>query len=541
MKTFHSDKEFKKDTELHEKCAVIGIWNSEDASKETYFGLFALQHRGQESTGIITSNGSDYFVHKGEGLVSSVYTEDILASLKGTSAIGHNRYSTSNGVDMANIQPILSFNQKSASDTANTCNEADFSLAHNGNIPSVIKMQEFLKSHVPAAQVSTIESSSDTTLMTLIVKYYVEQGMTHEEAIKKLYNLAIGAFSCVLLTKHSLIAFRDPWGMRPLSFGKKTKTDGTYTYIVASETCALDTLGADFVRDIEPGEIVTFSNNTETKDNTNNSEIIRTEFFSETFPTTAPKFDIFEFVYFARHDSVLLGQEVYEVRKNFGRLLASERTLDIDIIIPVPETAIPSALGYSRASGVPLELGLCKNRYIHRTFIQPSQTDRDTKVRMKLVPLKKTIQGKRVGIIDDSIVRGTTSKRIVKMLFEAGATEVHFLVTSAPIRFPDFYGIDTPNQADLIAANRTVEQVREYLGATSLTYLTVENMVNATGLPRERFSLSSFTGEYPIPLFEKESTFEHHMISDFEPETASTIDRLVEGIEDVPSGLAKTA
>lgn len=545
MKTFHSDKEFKKDTELHEKCAVIGIWNSEDASKETYFGLFALQHRGQESTGIITSNGSDYFIHKGEGLVSSVYTEDILANLKGTSAIGHNRYSTSNGVDMANIQPILSFKNsssatiQSASDTTNTSSEADFSLAHNGNIPSVVKMQDFLRTHTPTIQSSTIDSSSDTTLMTLIIKYHVEQGITHEEAIKKLYSLAIGAFSCVLLTRHSLIAFRDPWGMRPLSLGKKTKTDGTHTYIVASETCALDTLGADFVRDIEPGEIVTFSTNDTNITNAtdaNNSEAIRTEFFSDIFPTTAPKFDIFEFVYFARHDSVLLGQEVYEVRKNFGQLLASERALDIDIIIPVPETAIPSALGYSRASGVPLELGLCKNRYIHRTFIQPSQTDRDTKVRMKLVPLKKTIQGKRVGIIDDSIVRGTTSKRIVKMLFEAGATEVHFLVTSAPIRFPDFYGIDTPNQADLIAANRTVEQIREYLGATSLTYLTVDSMVKATGLPRERFSLSSFTGEYPIPLFEKESTFEHHTISDFEPEKAGTIDRLVEGIEDIPSG-----
>ena len=479
--------------ELNEKCAVVGVWNSAESSRDTYFGLFALQHRGQESTGIVTSNGSDFFVHKGEGLVSSVFTEEILTQLNGHASIGHNRYSTSNGGDLSNIQPIQ-------------VNGFDFSLAHNGNIPSTISMQNFLRDKTGLE----FENLSDTTLMTHIIGYYVSQGKTHVEAVKELYSLAIGAFSCVLLTKNSLITFRDPWGMRPLSIGKKQKSDGTYTYVAASETCALDTLGADFISDVEPGEIIEFT----TDDSTGETQI-QTVFFSEHFPTTAPKFDIFEFVYFARHDSILLGQEVYEVRKNFGRLLASERELDIDIIIPVPETAVPSALGYSQASGIPLELGLCKNRYIHRTFIQPSQADRDTKVRMKLVPLKRTIQGKKVGIIDDSIVRGTTSKRIVKMLFEAGATEVHFLVTSAPIRFPDFYGIDTPNQGELIAHSRTIEQIREYLGATTLTYLTVDNMVNATGLPRERFSLSSFTGEYPIPLFEKEATVDKNIPSDF--------------------------
>ena len=527
FKTEDDTSDFKN--ELHEKCAVVGVWSSEDASKDTYFGLFALQHRGQESTGIVTSNGSDFFVHKGEGLVSSVYTEEILEQLKGKSAIGHNRYSTSNGIDISNFQPI----------TAET-----FTLAHNGNIPSVAHMQQFLKQQKSAQEKENlIDTSSDTTLMTLVIEHYLRQGKTYVEAIKELYSLAIGAFSCVLLTKDSLIAFRDPWGMRPLSLGKKQKTDGTFSYIVASETCALDTLGAEYVRDIEPGEIVEFTTERTADLKALKPEVhLKTEFFSEQFPVTAPKFDIFEFVYFARHDSILLGQEVYEVRKNFGKLLAAERKLDIDIIIPVPETAVPSALGYSQASGIPLELGLCKNRYIHRTFIQPSQTDRDTKVRMKLVPLKRTIQGKRVGIIDDSIVRGTTSKRIVKMLFEAGATEVHFLVTSAPIRFPDFYGIDTPNQAELIASTRTVEQVREYLGATTLTYLTVENMVSATSLPRERFSLSSFTGEYPIPLFEREGTFSKHIPSDFndlktefDPDNVNNMRQIL----DISEGLAK--
>lgn len=499
----HTHEDKSSGDKLKEKCAVVGIWNSKEASKDTYFGLFALQHRGQESTGMVTSNGSDFFVHKGAGLVSGVYTDEILSSLPGTAAIGHNRYSTSSGGGMQHAQPILPYErcqrtQESAqhSQESTPPSHATFALAHNGNIPSIEKMVQFLNK-----QGIETDECSDSVLMTRIIDVFVKKGNSVADAIKEMYSEVTGAFSCVVLTHDMLIAFRDPWGMRPLSFGRR-RTQGIqgeeYTYIVASETCALDTLGAEYIRDVEPGEMVCIT--------TGQDGFVRVDSVQISVGIQ-PKFDIFEFVYFARHDSVLLGQDVYEVRKRFGKLLAEERPLDVDIVIPVPETAVPAALGYSQASGIPLEFGLCKNRYIHRTFIQPTQNDRDTKVRMKLLPLKQTICGKRVAVIDDSIVRGTTSKRIVKMLFEAGATEVHFLVTSAPIRFPDFYGIDTPNQEDLIASSRTAEQVRQYLGATSLTYLTVENMVKATGLPADRFSLSSFTGEYPIPLFEKEQTF----------------------------------
>ncbi len=475
--------------ELNEKCAVVGIWNSKDAARDAYFGLFSLQHRGQESSGIVCTDGSSFSMHKGEGLVSSVYSETVLGELKGHGAIGHNRYSTSSGEGLRHAQPIET---------------PLFSLAHNGNIPSVQGMISFL-----GERGIETEGCSDSKLMAEIIHAHHEDGLSLQEAVKQMYASVTGAFSCVLLSRDELIAFRDPWGMRPLSVGKKSLEDGTEAYVVASETCALDTLGAEFLRDVEPGEIITF------RQSHANGTVGQVAVESNPcMQQVDPKFDIFEFVYFARHDSVLLGEEVYEVRKRFGELLAKQHSLDVDIVIPVPETAVPAAIGYSQASGVPLEFGLTKNRYIHRTFIQPTQNDRDTKVRMKLLPLKRTIAGKRVAVIDDSIVRGTTSKRIVKMLFEAGATEVHFLVTSAPIRFPDFYGIDTPNQDDLIASGRTIEQVREYLTATSLAYLSVENMVRATGHPRDRFSLSSFTGEYPIPLFEKEEAFSRNVPED---------------------------
>lgn len=447
--------------------------------------VYSLQHRGQESSGIVTTDGTHFYSHKGEGLVAAVYSEATLETLKGSAAIGHNRYSTSSGDSFRHAQPV---------------NETDFALAHNGNIPSVQNMLHFL-------QEKNIETTNlnDSALMARVIQTFLNEGESLTNSIKKMYTIVSGAFSCVILTKDSLVAFRDPWGIRPLSIGRRQNIGEHYTYFVVSETCALDTVGAEYIRDVEPGEMIQIR---EGKDGFTRVESIQIS------TGISPKFDIFEFVYFARHDSVLLGQSVYEVRKNFGKLLAQERKIDVDVVIPVPETAIPAALGYSEESKVPFEFGLTKNRYIHRTFIQPTQNDRDTKVRMKLLPLKCAIKDKRVAVIDDSIVRGTTSKRIVKMLFEAGAAEVHFLVTSAPIRYPDFYGIDTPNQKELIASDQTIAQIKDYLGVTSLTYLSVDNMIKATGLPRDRLCLASFTGEYPIPLFEKEKTFSRNVPQD---------------------------
>lgn len=455
-------------TDLNEKCAVFGIFGSNgsatDIARETYFGLFALQHRGQEHSGIATTDGNEIHLHKADGLVSQIYTEDILKRLPGFAGIGHNRYSTSKGGGAEYAQPFL-FHDK-------------FALGHNGNLPSVKALVEFLESRG-----QNTENLSDSQLMVEAIGVYLNDGHSLPDAIEKAYPLFTGAFSCVVLGKETLIAFRDPCGIRPLALGRRENE-----VIISSETCAIDTIGGKFERRIEPGEMVVV-----TRDGIQSRQIAQPN----------PKMDIFEFVYFARHDSTLMGKLVYDVRKNLGKNLALESPKDVDLVIPVPETAIPAAMGYASAIGRPFEMALSKNRYIHRTFIQPMQSARDNMVRMKLIPLRQMISGKRVAIVDDSIVRGTTSRQIVKMLFDAGAKEVHFLVSSAPIRFPDFYGIDTPNQQDLIASRKTLEETRQYLGATSLSYLSIDGMIKATGLPRENFSLSAFDGIYPLDIHER--------------------------------------
>lgn len=451
---------------LREKCAVFGIWNSDDAARQAFFGLFALQHRGQENSGIATTDGSKIFSYKGSGLVSQIYTEDILIGLPGRGAIGHNRYSTSHGAGVEHAQPII---------------VGDFlAFAHNGNLPSVSALQDFLGAHEQKT-----EGISDSTLMARAIGVYMEQELNLPDAVAKAYPLFTGAFSCVALSRDTLVAFRDPRGIRPLVMGERNGET-----IFASETCALRTTGATFVREVLPGEMVVVT------DKGIESVILA---------IVEPKFDMFEFVYFARFDSNILGKSVYQVRKNFGTMLARECPKAVDVVIPVPETAIPAALGYAQELGVPFEMALVKNRYIHRTFIEPSQVARDEKVKMKLTPLEDIIRGKRVAVVDDSIVRGTTSRQIVKMLFEAGAKEVHFLVGAAPVKFPDFYGIDTPRQKDLISSQKTIPETAEFLGATSLSFLSVDGMVAATDLPRERFSLSAFTGEYPIDIGERKT------------------------------------
>ena len=455
---------------LNEKCAVFGIFNAPDiASRQTYFGLFALQHRGQEQTGIASTNGKKLFFHKSPGLVSQVYNEKIIKKLSGFAAIGHNRYSTSRGssnINSKHAQPIIINNT--------------IAFAHNGNLPSTKALMDFLKNN----KVSVV-GDSDSELMAKAIGFYMKKGNSLPKAVEKAYPLFTGAFSCVALSNKELVAFRDPRGIRPLVIGKK----GNET-IVASETCALRTVNANFMREVLPGEMIIIS-----KKGMENKILAKED----------PKFDIFEFVYFSRHDCLILGKSVYQVRKNFGKMLFKEHPeIKIDIIIPVPETAIPAAIGYSQESGIPLEMALNKNRYIHRTFIEPSQQSRSQKVKMKLSVLRSVVKNKRVGVIDDSIVRGNTSRDIAKMLFEAGAKEVHFMVCSAPVKFPDFYGIDTPKQEYLISSQKTIKETTDFLGATSLSFLSIDGMVKATGLPKNRFCLSAFNGEYPLPIFEHE-------------------------------------
>ena len=457
----------KKD--LNEKCAVFGIFGNgtsspTDIARETYFGLFSLQHRGQEHSGIATTDGKKLRLHKDAGLVSQIYTEEILTKLPGFAAIGHNRYSTSSGLEVEYAQPFVYDNL--------------FALGHNGNLPSVKALIDFLKSNNEIT-----ENYSDSKLMTGAIGLYMKRGKTLPDAVAAAYPLFTGAFSCVALGLDTLVAFRDPCGIRPLVLGKKGKQT-----IVSSETCALETIGAKFIREVEPGEMVV---------------ITKKGIESRILAKADPKLDIFEYVYFARYDSVIAGKLVYEVRKNLGKMLAREHKIDVDMVIPVPDTAISAAMGYAEESGILFEMAISKNRYINRTFIEPIQEVREEKVKLKLTPLQNVIRGKRIAVMDDSIVRGTTSKQIVKMLFEAGAKEVHFLVSSAPIKFPDFYGIDTPKQNELIGSKKTIKEICKFLGATSLSYLSIPGMIEATELPKERLSLSSFDGVYPIDIHER--------------------------------------
>ncbi len=450
--------------DLNEKCAVFGVYGTGlDVSRLSFFGLFALQHRGQESSGIATTDGEKIYCHKGMGLVPQVFNEEIIKSLPGYIAVGHNRYSTSKGSIFKYAQPV---------------EEKDFVLVHNGNLPSVKALQDLLKSDADVD-----EKCSDSILMAKSVQHFVDLGMNLPDAVEKAYPFWTGAFSVLIMGKRELIAVRDYSGMRPFAMGT---LNGAYVF--ASETCAFSGMEAKFLKAVPQGGMIVVD-----------EKGVREKQLRE----AVPKLDVFEFVYFSRPDSTLLGQSVNEVRRRFGEELAKEFHPDVDVVVPVPETAIPVAIGYSQKSGIPFDMALVKNRYIHRTFIQPEQHLRDAGVKMKLVPLPQALSGKRVIVMDDSIVRGTTSRQIVKAIFEAGAKEVHFVVSSPPIRYPDFYGIDTPLQKDLIAANKTKEQIREYLGATSLHYLSYSGMIKAVGVPEELLSTSCFTGIYPIDIHER--------------------------------------
>lgn len=452
--------------DLGEKCGVFGVYGKGlDAGRLTFFGLYALQHRGQESSGIASSDGENIYSHKKMGLVAQVFAEKDIEKLKGHMAIGHNRYSTSKSSNIKHAQPAL-------------IEDVGLTLVHNGNLPSTTLLEGFL-----ASKNIAYKTLSDSEMIAEAVAVYMREGIHLEDAIQKVYPLITGAFSILMMDKHSVVAIRDNYGIRPLSVAS---LNGGFVF--SSETCALHPIGAKGLRDVRPGEMVVV-----------NESGMR----SVQLALGTQKLDIFEFVYFSRPDSILLGKSVYGVRKNFGSELAKEYPLDIDVVIPVPETATPVAIGYAAALKVPMETGLIKNRYIHRTFIQPEQHVREQGVKLKLTPLPDIIAGKKIAVVDDSIVRGTTSRQIVAMLFEAGAKEVHFMISSPPVRFPDFYGIDTPKQKDLIGAQKTIEETREFLGATSLNYLSYNGLIHATGLPEESFCTACFTGEYPIDIKER--------------------------------------
>lgn len=455
--------------QLNEKCAVFGIigkqfgkQNGLEAARLAFYGLWALQHRGQESSGIVSSDGKEMYRHAAQGLVATVYREEDLEQLPGNVAIGHNRYSTSGGADECYDQPFLDRNHGIA-------------LAHNGTIPDTTKLEEFLTSRN-----IDLEKLNDSSMIMNAISCYMDDGLDIAEAVKAAWPLFTGAFSIVAMTRDTLFAFRDGRGIRPLSIGT---LDGGF--VVASETCAFDTIGAEFVRDVEPGELVIMNNDGMTSHQIEEGEL---------------KLDIFEMVYFARPDSLLMGKRVDAIRKNFGVQMAKEFPIEADVIVPVPDSGIPAALGFSQASGVPFEMGLIKNRYIHRTFIRPTTALRERDLKMKLNPVIETFKDKRVVLVDDSIVRGTTMRHLVAMVFEAGAKEVHLLITCPPVRYPDFYGINTPQQSELLAAYMTEDEMRDYVGATSLCFLSYDGMLSATELPKDHFSTSCFNGVYPISI-----------------------------------------
>ncbi len=451
------------DHELREKCAVFGIHGAgSEAARVTFYGLWALQHRGQEGSGIVTSDGRHMYRHAGAGLASSVYRDEDMQRLKGGIAIGHNRYSTSGGSGDVYNQPFVHA-------------EGQFALAHNGNIPDCSKLQEFLADHGVAT-----ELLNDTRLMEAAIAHHVLRGSSLEDAIVAAYPLFTGAFSAVAMDETRLIAFRDQCGIRPLSIG--TLDDG---YVVASETCAFDTIGAVFLRDVRAGELVVID-----KDGLCSRQVVEGD----------QKIDAFEFVYFARPDSILMGQRVNKVRENFGHEMAREFHVDADVVIPIPDSSIPAALGYSRASGIPFDIGIIKNRYIHRTFIQPTAGLRRRDVKMKLNPILESVAGQRVILVDDSVVRGTTMRQVVQIVRGAGARQVHLMISSPPVLYPDFYGIDTPDQKDLIAAHMSLEEMRLFMDADTLNFLSIDGMVRATGLARSQLSMSCFDGVYPIDI-----------------------------------------
>lgn len=452
---------FYEDQELKEECGIFGIYGHQEAAKLTYFGLYALQHRGEESAGIVTSDGSKVREQKGMGLVADVFNEQSLAALRGTLAVGHVRYSTTGSSMLKNAQPFLVSHSGMA-----------LAIAHNGNLTNAHELRQGLEK-----KGAIFQSTMDSEIFIHLIAHGLEQGL--EPALVQALAKIEGAYSMLLLTEDQLIGARDPHGFRPLCLGKLNGA-----YVLASETCALDLIEAQYVRDIEPGEIIFI----------NGSGLRSIKPASK----TPSAFCIFEFIYFARPDSYIFGQNVYQVRKRLGKMLAKEFQPQGDLTMPFPDSGNYAALGFAEASEIPFEMGVIRNHYVGRTFIQPSQSMRDFGVRVKLNPVRSVLKGKRVVIIEDSIIRGTTSRTRVQAVRLAGAREVHMLVSCPPHQYPCFYGIDFSTKGELIACHHSVEEIRKFLGLDSLGYLSMEGMVEATGLPESNFCLACFSGRYPV-------------------------------------------
>ncbi len=452
-----------------EACGLFGVWApGEEVARLSYFGLFALQHRGQESAGIAVSDGRNLLVYKELGLVSQVFNEATLATLQGDLGIGHTRYSTTGSTTWENAQPAFK-----------TDGQRSLALGHNGNLVNTAELADRV-GRIPG------DATTDSDLVATLLSRRLEAGL-REAALEVLPTLE-GAFSFVMMDERSVFAARDPHGLRPLAIGRLSNG-----FCVASETCALDIVGATFVRDVEPGELVRIDDRG-----------LRSERFAQS-PRRA--LCVFEYVYLARADSRLQGRTVHEVRRELGRRLAVEAPAHADLVIPVPDTGHSAAQGYAEVSGIPYGEGLMKNRYVGRTFIQPSQSLRERGVKLKLNPIPDAIRGRRLIVIDDSIVRGTTTRQIVQALRESGAAEVHVRITCPPIRWPCFYGIDMSTRRELVASDLDVEEIRAFVGADSLGYLSMEGMVRATGMPKGELCRACFDGDYPIPVPEHAGKF----------------------------------
>jgi amidophosphoribosyltransferase len=450
----------------NEECGIFGVYApGEDVARLTFFGLFALQHRGQESAGIAAADGHDIRMHKDMGLVTQVFDEESLARLKGHIAIGHTRYSTTGSSVLRNAQPLQA-----------CLHTGKVAVAHNGNLINA----EELRDEMQAGGVE-FETTNDSEVIARLIAEQ-RDAATIGDAVRGMMKRVRGAYSLAILTENELIGARDPWGVRPLCLGRL----GADKWVLASETCALNTVGATFVRELAPGEIVVID-----------KEGVRRV---SGVPMEGEALCMLEMIYFARPDSTMYGNSLHIARRRMGAELWREHTADADIVIPVPDSGTPAALGFAEASGIPFGEGLIKNRYIQRTFIQPDQRMRDLGVRMKLTPIREALEGKKVVMVDDSIVRGTTTGKVVRLLLDAGAREVHVRISAPPVRFPCFYGIDMATQDQLIAARQSVEEIRRHIGATSLGFLSKEGLSKALAVPNDNFCLACFTGDYPIEI-----------------------------------------
>jgi amidophosphoribosyltransferase len=453
-----------------DECGVFGIFGHPEAANLTYLGLYALQHRGQESAGIAASDGAEVRISKSMGYVADAFSEKTLEKLPGPIAIGHVRYSTAGDSKVDNAQPILI-----------DCAHGQIAIAHNGNLVNAIELKDEL-----VGRGSIFQTSTDTEVILHL--YARSRAATVEEAIVDAISNVQGAFSLVLMTKDRLIAVRDPHGFRPLALGRLGDA-----IIACSETCALDLIGATYLRDVEPGEVVVVS-----------ASGVKS---FKPFPPARAAQCIFEHVYFARPDSYVFGESVNEVRTNLGRLLAREQSVPADVIVPVPDSGVCAAIGFAEESGIPMRVGLIRNHYVGRTFIEPQQSIRHFGVRVKLNPVRSILDGKRVVLVDDSLVRGTTSRKIVKMVRAAGAKEVHMRISCPPTISPCFYGVDTPRRSELIGATHTLEEIRKYIDADTVGYLSLEGLLSSVGRRRTSYCTSCYTGQYPIAFPQDQAAY----------------------------------